>query len=370
MIFDLNLITATPSGAGTWAAEAQSVMPPDSIIGYEVGNEPDLYSQSFWLTETQGDRFGGPVLPRSITPVTYMRDFNAYARVLGRIAPRVPLFAPALANPGHSLDFVRTLLAARSPALQGISGHRYPYSGCAFPGSRQYPTIPRVLSEEAATGMAESVKPVVQLAKRAGLKARLTEFNSVTCGGLPGVSDTFATALWAPDAIFELVRVGFDGVHLHARLHTINGPFTFDSRGLFARPLLYGLIMFARTLGPGARLVTMQPHIPDSVPLKAWAVEVSGNELHVLLINKGPRSVTANLEIPAKAHATLQRLLAPSVSARSGETMAGQSLDQNATWRGARQIQIVTPRARGYQVTTSPYSAVLLSVPLNPGALH
>jgi hypothetical protein len=31
------------------------------------------------------------------------------------------------------------------------------------------------------------------------------------------VSDTFATALWAPDALFELLRAGIDGVNVHVR---------------------------------------------------------------------------------------------------------------------------------------------------------
>jgi hypothetical protein len=218
--------------------------------------------------------------------------------------------------------------------------------------------------------MAQSIQPMVDLAKRAGLPARLTEFNSVTCGGLPDVSNTFATALWAPDAIFELMRTGLVGVSLHARQTTINGPFTFDSRGLRARPLLYGLIMFARTLGPDARLVTLQRQIPSSVPLKAWAVRVSGNQLHVLLINKGPRATTARLTLPASARATLQRLLAPSPSARKGVTLAGQSLDENVTWRGVTQIQTVLPQGSRYVVTTLPYTATLLSVPLNQGALQ
>ena len=43
------------------------------------------------------------------------------------------------------------------------------------------------------------------LAHGAGLRFRLDEVNSVTCGGTRGVSDTFATALWAPDALLSLL---------------------------------------------------------------------------------------------------------------------------------------------------------------------
>ena len=78
-------------------------------------------------------------------------------------------------------------------------------------------------------------------AHRAGLPFRLTEVNSVTCGGVPGVSDTFATALWAPDTLFELLRAGVDGVNVHVRTDAINAAFAFKRSGLVARPLLYGL---------------------------------------------------------------------------------------------------------------------------------
>lgn len=370
VIVDLNLITGTAKAAGTLAAQAQRLMPPGSIIGYEIGNEPDLYSQSFWVATTQGGSSLAPVLPPAITPASYAAQYNAYARAMAPIAPGVPLLAPALANPRHSLAFIRTLLAGPHPGLRVLSGHRYPYSACAAPGSTLYPTISKVLSEPAASGMARSVEPMVVLARRAGLTARLTEFNSVTCGGLKGVSNTFATSLWAPDAIFELLRDGFVGINLHARHEAVNGPFTFDKAGFKARPLLYGLIMFARMLGPHARLVTVQRHIPPSVPLKAWAVEVSGHQLHVLLINKGPRSATVSLRLPSRAPATLQRLSAPSVGAHKGVTLAGQSLDAGGNWSGKRQIQVVAPRARAYHVTASPYSATLLSVGLNAGAVR
>ena len=63
--------------------------------------------------------------------------------------------------------------------------------------------INRILSEAATHGMARSVRPDVGLARDARLRFRLTEFNSVTCGGVAGISDSFATALWGPDVAFS-----------------------------------------------------------------------------------------------------------------------------------------------------------------------
>jgi hypothetical protein len=218
--------------------------------------------------------------------------------------------------------------------------------------------------------MAKSVSPAAILAHRAGLPFVLTEFNSITCGGLPGLSNTFVTALWAPDAVFELERVGIEGIHLHARQRAINDPFTFDGPRFLARPLLYGLILAARTLGPDAHLVSAQLRKPSPRHLKVWAVKVGTNTLHVLLINKGPRRLRVNLRLPATAPATIERLLAPSASARLGVTLAGQSLNRDAQWTGARVTQVVHRVHGQYVIAVPRYSAALVSVRITQGSLR
>jgi hypothetical protein len=366
VILDLNLVTGTPLLAAAWAREALAEMPRGSVIGFEVGNEPDLYDRAFWLFAADGERFTGRVLPADISPASYAQAFNSYARALALVAPHVPLLAPALANPGADIGWIATLLAGPHPGLSVVSGHRYPYSACATPSSPQYPTIGRLLSERATAGMARSVRPAVRLANRAGLPFRLTELNSVTCGGLRRVSNTFATALWAPDAIFELVRAGVQGVNLHERVYAINDPFTFDARGVHVRPLLYGLILFTRTVGPDARLVPAQIRSARPLRLKAWAVRVGRRALHMLLINKGRLPLTVSLNLPAAGPATVDRLLASSARARSGVTLSGQSLDQDGDWTGARARELITPRAHRYLVALPPFSAALLMLRLAP----
>jgi hypothetical protein len=362
VILDLNLVTGSPRLAGAWAYIAEKTMPRGSIIGFEIANEPDLYDRAFWLFTTAGEQFSGRALPRDITPESYAQDYNAYARVLARLVPHVPLLAPALANPLASRKWIALLLAGPHPGLGEVSGHRYPYSACALRGWRLYPTIGRILSEQATAGTARALRTVVKLAAHADLPFRLTEINSITCGGLAGVSNSFATALWAPDAVFEYVRTGIRGVNLHARVGAINDPFTFDARGgLVVHPLLYGLILFARTLGPNARLLNTQWHA--SVPhLKAWAVAVGKSTLHVLLLNKGPSTAGVAMTLPASRRASLQRLLAASPAALSGETLAGQSLNRDGRWVGRRVSELVTPRGHRYSVALPPYSAALVSV--------
>jgi hypothetical protein len=367
LIVDLNLVTDTPLTAATWARAAETSLPRGSIIGFEVGNEPDLYTRSYWMTTIARSPLVTRPLPFELTPDSYVDDFYDYARVLGEGAPDIPLIGPAVAHPRTSLRWIKTLIADERPELGAVSAHLYPYSACIkHKANASYPTVARLLSWQASGGLAKDVAGDVAVAHRAGLKFRLSELNSVTCGGKAGVSDTFATALWAPDALFTLMRAGVDAVNLHVRADAINAPFTLTRRGLTPRPLLYGLLMFERTLGPDARLVRLHLAHARSLNLSAWAVRVRGGNLHVLLVDKSNRNVRVDLHLPASAEATVQRLLAPSATSTTGETLEGQRLGPDGTWVGARQIETVTRGPHGYALTMPRRSAALVEVPIAP----
>ncbi len=386
LIVDLNLITDSPAAAAVWASAAEHGLPPHSIVGFEIGNEPDIYSHTGWIAMTAGSIVGqgrlssvadaqlpagmGGRLPSGLTPADYVTDFRAYAAALHQVAPGVPLMGPALANPHANVRWVARLLADKPPALRTVSIHRYPYSACARRRSQaDFPTLGRLLSRQASAGLARSLAPAVALAHAARLPIRLTELNSITCGGRPGLSNSFATALWAPATLLDLARAGVDGVNFHIRANTINAPFALGRSGLTARPLLYGLILFARTLGPAAALAPVTLQAPGSPHLSAWAVRVRSSELHVLLVNQGRRSVTVTLHLPSTGPASLQRLIAPSAAATSQVTLDGQQLGRDATW----QRPAITPTIRrsktGYRLTVPRFSAVLVDARLRPGAL-
>jgi len=349
------------------AGAAQRLLPRGSIIGFEVGNEPDAYDHAGWLATIARTGLPSAVAAVRITADDYAQDYRAYARVLARSAPGAALVAPALAYPENDAAWISTLLAGPHPRLGMISAHLYPYSACAKPGSSRYPTIARLLSEEATSGLARLIRRAVRAAQRAGLPLRVTELNSVSCGGLEGVSDAFATALWAPDALFELLRAGVDGVNVHVRADAINGAFALTDRGLVARPLLYGLILFARTLGPDARLLNVRASAAPSLHLKVWAVQLAGGVLHVLLIDKSRSAASVDLQLPSTGTATVQRLLGPSVRSRSGVTLGGRRLGLDGRWQGRPADERLTPGPHGYQLTMPRFSAALVSVQLGLG---
>ena len=45
----------------------------------------------------------------------------------------------------------------------------------------------------------------------------MTEFNTISCGGYSGVSDTFAATLWGVDYVLQLASVGYTATHIHTR---------------------------------------------------------------------------------------------------------------------------------------------------------
>jgi hypothetical protein len=369
LLLDLNLVTDSAPVAAGWVRAAQRGLPRGSILGFEVGNEPDIYSHWYWRSITSRTRLVTSQLPTIISARSYAGDFRSYAHMLAHVAPGVPVAGPALANPFLDVGWISRLLRSGGGGLRVVSAHRYPYSACVDRGTPGFPTIARVLSENASAGTARAVGPAVRLAHRAGLPFRLTELNSVTCGGLRGVSDSFATALWAPDALFELLRAHVDGVNVHIRATSVNAPFTLGPNGLDVRPLLYGLILFARTLGPDPALVPLQLNAPSAEHLKVWAVAVRGGLLHVLLIDKGNRPVRVQLHLPASGPASVQRLDAPSAAARFGEQLDGRYLGPDGTWRGNPQNVTVNPGGGGYELTVPRTSAALMTVALSPGAL-
>jgi Glycosyl hydrolase family 79 C-terminal beta domain len=369
LIVDLNLVTGTPLTAAVWAHAAETALPRGSIVAFEIGNEPDLYNRRYWQATVARSPFSSASLPFELTPSTYVQDFAAYARVIGETAPDIPLIGPAVAHPRFGFRYISSLIGAERRELQTVTAHVYPYSACAKrPSSGAYPTVARLLSRQATSAFATDIARAVAIAHANGLKFRLTEFNSVTCGGKPGVSNTFATALWAPDALFTMLRAGADGANLHVRAGTINAAFAITRSGLHPRPLLYGLMLFNRTLGPQAKLERLRLSASRSLNLSAWAVRVRGDILHVLLIDKGNRTVRVRLHLPASGPASVQRLLAPSAYSRSGVTLDGQQLNWAGYWTGTPRTETITPGAHGYELTLPRTSAALIGVSMRPPA--
>ena len=360
VLLDLNLAARAPRMAARFARAALRELPPRSVVGFEIGNEPDIFHH--WIDYHLIGRAGQFVAPSGwdqYSPSAYARSFANYARALTRVAPQIPLAGPASANPLHDIQWERLLLARDWAWLGLLTVHRYPLSACAHPRAQDFSTVARMLSQKISSGLAPQVIPALRLAREAGLPLRMDELNSVTCEGRRGVSNTFAAALWAPDALFSLWKAGLAGANIHVRQGAPNGAFAMSQAGLVARPLLYGLALFARALGDRGKLARLR--VGRTVPsMRLWTVR-SGRHLNLVVLDKGDHPAHLMLRVPARGPALVQRLTAPSVRSSSGVTLAGQTLSASGRWVGRRTLQTLTRSGRRYRLVVPAYSGALIS---------
>ncbi|HET6867122.1 MAG TPA: hypothetical protein VFH80_14480 [Solirubrobacteraceae bacterium] len=359
---DLNLAVHSPAMAVRFARAAYDALSPSRLAGLAIGNEPDLFEHQPGLAR---ERVGGAQsAPRtdwtlSYSPTRYRHDYLTYARALEAGLPGVPLAGPESASVTdgwlHALD------GMRGSGLTLLTVHRYPFSLCWAPDSPLYPRISSLLSESASAGLADGLLPAIAHAHRSGLRLWVSEMNSVSCGGNQGVADSFATALWAPDALFELMSHGVDGVNWHIRPGLLNAPFELHASAIQPLPELYGLALFGQMLGPDARRVDVSVSETRGLHLKVWATR-SSERTRVLLINKGARAAAVSLlSTPAGTCGSLERLSASSIRSVDDVTLAGRPIGSDGRWLGRALLVTVCAHRGVYHVRVPRYSAVLLT---------
>ena len=330
------------------------------VEALEPGNEPELYGTFTW------DGSGVTGRPRGYDFAAFVKDFSR----LGGALPPFPLAGPAIGGPAWS-PYVGAFLAAE-PRVRLVTLHRYPLKLCfVSPGSPNYPTVGNLLSDGASRGLANRVARYVGIAHARGLRLRIDEMNTDSCGNDAGVSKSFASALWALDALFQMARVGVDGVNIHTYPGATYELFTFrrvhGSWQAFVEPEYYGLLMFAQATSPGSRLLRVSGGRPGD-GLRAWATRALDGETRVVLINESDRPQTVAVRAPTVAGAsTLERLQAPSVRANRGVTLGGQSFGsrtQTGRLAGRETATSITPVGGEYVLRLTPASAVLLTLPV------
>ena len=352
VILDLNLAADVPAQEAALAAAAERALPRGSIEAFEIGNEPDYYRVAL--------RADPAYYPTSYSPTLYAARFLSYASALHHTVPGVMLAGPALANPVADFGYLSDLVGAARGQVGMLTVHRYALSACAPPASPLYPTITRLLRASSSIGLADTLSRSVALAHANHMSIRWDELNSVTCGGSLGVSDSFASALWATDTLFAALRQGVDGVNVQMRPTALNAPFYLTTAGVQARPLLYGLVLFNHALGRHAHLLDTRLTGSATGGLSAWAVHTQ-HRLNVVLLNKGTSARTVFIRGPRTATATITRLLASSIWTESHVTFAGRHIDSAGRWAGRYNAVRQRRGPGGYRISLPPFSGTMVS---------
>lgn len=341
IIFTLRLKVFNTSAA---AGEAAYIMKHYSSLTdcFEVGNEPNVYIGSY---------------------STYDSDFRAYQSAVLNAAPGAKFCAPATTNGGGqpwAESFANEFKGDNSILL--ISGHFYPGARTGngtnadidflldpsrlSTGSNNYQLY---YSQFPATAVADSEV------------SRLEETNSLASQGEAGVSNVYASTLWALDYMHWWAMKNAQGLNFHTGATSVYDPImpTALSSTYTAEPVAYGIKAFG--LGSnGENVATVIGSNPNGVNLTAYGVldPASGN-LFVTIINKehfsGAKNAAVTLQ-PGAAYSGGQvwnlQQNSGDVTATGGVTLGGATIGGDGSWNG--QSSPISP---------SPSGAFIVSVP-------
>ena len=200
VIFGLNLGVDNPTMAADESSYAWQVG-QSSIIGFEVGNEPDLYS-------------GNRLRPSTYNYTDFQADFDSYLQAIRGQVPNAPIVGPDTAD---NLTWFSDFLKDEKNNLVLGTQHRYPLSAnpALTPNDAAYATIDKLLSATTTQNTIKSIQQFEAAAKANRIPLRYDETNSASSGGKNGVSNVFASALWGADYLFDLAENGVVGANFH-----------------------------------------------------------------------------------------------------------------------------------------------------------
>jgi hypothetical protein len=361
LILGVNLAANQPRLSAAEASALLSGIGPDDVDALELGNEPDVYGVFPWYTTSHGAVY-------SRRPGYSLNSYINEVRRWDAGLPGLPLAGPAVAELPW-LSGIPALLDA-APRLRIVTVHRYALQGCSDnPSSPSYPSVANLLSDRSSWGLAAALAPYVAVAHSHGLQFRVDELNSAAqagCLGRTGVSNTFTSALWMLDTLFDLASVGVDGVNVHSLPGAGYELFTFSRASTggwhaFVHPDYYGMLMFSQAFPAGARLL---PVSAPAGPVKVWATLAPDGRTRVTLINQDSQPHRVELQLPpSAAPAELEWLRGPSATATSGVTLGGQTfgLETNTGQLAAPALQPVSQLLGDYSIELPAYSAALLT---------
>jgi hypothetical protein len=360
LILGVNLEADSRAVATAEAGAMLSRIGRSYLDAFELGNEPELYGSFGWY-RSPVTHLLVPGRPPTYSIANFIGDFARFSSYLRGD----PIAGPSMGGPKW-LESLDSFVAAEH-RLSVVTVHAYPLKHCT---KSTVVTSAQLLADSSSHGLAQRVAPWVALSSRHHRPLRVDEMNGISCGGTRGVSDTFTSALWVLDTLFEMARTGVSGVNIHTVPNTINevvGPASANGGGAMrVHPEFYGMVMFAQAAPAGSHLLRLSGSSPSGV--KVWATRAGDGSTHVVVINKRlGGAAMVQVKIPgAHGAASVEQLQASGVHATSGVTLGGQTFGaatSTGLLGGKPAGLTVSPAGDTYPVRVPAASATMLSLP-------
>ncbi|MDE3178968.1 MAG: hypothetical protein KGM47_04835, partial [Acidobacteriota bacterium] len=254
--------------------------------------------------------------------------------------------------------------------LKLVTVHNYSATTC---GGKTV-TIAQLLSPELMDRFNERAMQLVAAAHARGLPIAMAETNSASCGGMPGVSNAFASAEWGLDYMFTLAQNGFRYVNFHSSYRpggsSYNPINTFgqEESGSWhyrnvAQPLYYAMYLFARNAS-GRRILPVTTQ--TNANIHAFAVtSASRRQVNVFVLNED-LSAAGEVRVHVagrEGEASLLLLEAPSLNSQASGVRYGGMQFGSRGQLPPPHAKVVRPDSHGDYVFTLPTASIaLLSV--------
>jgi hypothetical protein len=305
IVLTLGIVHFDPNAAAREAGAAKAALGP-WLEAFEFGNEPNSYAQHDMREEPWGLE-------------QYNAQVGEYRAAVEAAAPGVPTWGPDVSGSSAFETWGPGEVVDQRPVM--LTGHHYPL-GCAQ--RKPVPSVTSLLSSPIWRREVGSVRRYVSLSQSAGLPFRMDETNSVSCGGVDGISNSFASALWSAGYLPKLMGSGAAGVNMHGNVANCKGyspicapgPQELAAGELQAQPEWYSLLIARQLLGT-------RP-LPTATKLRR-----SDANVHVLgfAAPDGSLRIVAVDDDPQGRPGVLVRLkLGRGFAAASTLALAGQSL--------------------------------------------
>lgn len=297
LIYGLNFACGSPARATDEASAVASIMGP-RLIAFVIGNEPDGFGEDPFFRKA-GYSFD-----------QYIEEYRAWVTAIRGRVKHAQFAGPD--TEGNVSTWVNGFARDTRGDSLLLTSHYYGMGPASDPSM----TAERLLRSQ--NPELDAYFRDVNAARRAagGTPYRMDEGNSCFGGGRKGVSDAYASALWAADFALRAACEGFAGVNFHGGGVGVYTPIETSAVAPAApRPVYHGLEFAQMFAGSAiARCV-----LDTSTNLTAYQAD-QGGKITLAFLNKGSTRVTIELPESFMRQVHIRRfdLRGPSLSAKTG----------------------------------------------------
>ncbi|WP_428328137.1 glycosyl hydrolase family protein [Mucilaginibacter sp.] len=318
VLFGLNLGHYNPAKAANEARYVHNKLKGD-LFAFQSGNEPNVFFRK--------------LRPDSYHYPQYQKEWDTYLSTVRKAVPNAPFAGPDITpfDPGWLKAFVKN----ERGSIKLLDAHFY----VKGPASDPLITCDDILSPQ--NKLKDYLTAFSGIASAHNLPFRISECNSIWGHGKPGVSDVFASSLWALDFMWTVAEYNGQGVNFHGGgSNFIYSPVAGENGVFTPKPEYYAMLAF-KYAATNATIIPATFPVQPKENCSVYACENTGNTYSITLINKEVnKDITFAIQLSKSATSVgVARLMAPSITAKTGITFAGSAVDADGNFTAGEPEQ-------------------------------